>query len=98
MATQEELNIHSETGDTPFMSVIRNESVEIVEVLLRAGANPDYSNKGGWFPIHFATQQRDMQIVELLVKYGATIDQQDGQFGTTPLFVAISKTEGRTFY
>ncbi|WP_341907505.1 ankyrin repeat domain-containing protein [Fluviicola taffensis] len=91
------INQLTDTGDTPLMSAIRNEYIQIIAILLENGADPNFCNKQGFYPIHFATQKQNMEIVKLLVKYGAQIDQQDGKFGKTPLSVAISKTEGRTF-
>lgn len=91
------LNQLTETGDTPLLAAIRDENVGVTEVLLKNGADPNFCNKGGWYPLHFATQKQNMEIVKLLVKHGAKIDQQDGKFKNTPLSVAISKTEGREF-
>ena len=91
------LNQLTETGDTPLLAAIRDENVSVTEVLLKNGADPNFCNKGGWYPLHFATQKQNMEIVKLLVKHGAKIDQQDGKFKNTPLSVAISKTEGREF-
>jgi ankyrin repeat protein len=92
-----QLNKLTDTGDTPLMAAIRDENIKIIDVLLNNGADPNFCNKGGWYPLHFATQKQNMEIVKLLVKHGAKIDQQDGKFKNTPLSVAISKTEGREF-
>ncbi|MBP6237636.1 MAG: ankyrin repeat domain-containing protein [Saprospiraceae bacterium] len=91
------LNQLTDTGDTPLLAAIRDENVDVVEILLNNGADPNFCNSKGWFPLHFATQKNNMEIVKLLVKFGAMIDQQDGKFKNTPLSVAISKTKGREF-
>lgn len=91
------LNELTDTGDTPLLAAIRDENIEVIDVLLKNGADPNFSDKQGWYPLHFATQKQNMEMVKLLVKHGAHIDQQDGKFGKTPLSVAISKTKGREF-
>lgn len=90
-------NSHTAEGDTPLMAAIRGQYEESVRVLLENGASPNFPDDSGWYPLHFAVQSKNMKIIKLLINYGAKIDQQDGQFGNTPLFVAIKKTEGREF-
>lgn len=69
----------------------------MANILLENGADPNFSNDRGWYPLHFAIQSQNMDIVKLLVEHGANINQQDGIFGNTPVFIAVSKTEGREF-
>lgn len=93
LAPKTEVNVHTHIGDTPLMAAIRNDLLEVVQILLENGANPDFPNIEGWYPIHFATQENNLQIVELLVKHGAVINRQDGRFGNTPLHTAIAKSD-----
>ncbi|GAA0876044.1 hypothetical protein GCM10009118_24540 [Wandonia haliotis] len=96
-AKDNDLNQRTDTGDTLLLSAIRNDTAEIAKILLENGADPNYPNDRGWYPLHFAIQQQNMDIVKLLVKNGANINQQDGIFGNTPVFIAVAKTEGRAF-
>lgn len=92
------VNIRTKEGDTPLMSAIRNNLADIVQILLSSDANPDFPDDSGWYPLHFATQKQNIEIVKLLVKHGAIIDQGDGEYGNTPLQVAIVNYDGdRTF-
>lgn len=89
---QFDLNGRSDIGNTPLMACIRNKSVEMTELFLKYGANPNFSDSGGWYPLHFATDQGQWEIVELLVKNGAEIDRADDRDGRTPLQVAITSS------
>lgn len=84
------VNIYTKEGDTPLMSAIRNNLIEVVKILLANGADPNFHDSQGWYPLHFATQQRNLDIVKLLIEHGAIVDQADGEFGNTPLQVAIT--------
>lgn len=64
----------------------------MVECLLNKGANSNFPNDLGLFPLHFAVQQENLEAVKLLISSGAEVYQKDGQFGNTPLFIAIMKT------
>lgn len=74
-------------GTEDFLRVaIRNNDADIVENLLKAGANPNRKDSLG-SPISLACEQANRRIVELLVAYGA--DQNNG--GLTPLDVVQSE-------
>lgn len=92
-----DLNQRTVTGDTLISSAIRNNSPEITNVLLEIGADPNFPDNTGWYPLHFAVQKENLKIVKYLVEYDANIDQQDGTFGNTPTLVAVAKTKGREF-
>ena len=47
---------------------VKNCSYEIIEYLLKAGANP---NGGSWKPLEIAKNERNSDIVQLLESYGA---------------------------
>lgn len=51
----------------------------MVERLLRAGANPDQSQAGGFTPLHVAAQHGDAAIVGLLVLFGADVRMTDDE-------------------
>lgn len=97
-AKENNLNHLSDTGDTPLLASIRQNSFDIAKILMEYGADPNIPNKNGWYPLHFATQKKNFDIVKILVENGAEIDQGDGEFGNTPLQVAITTSNNdRTF-
>jgi ankyrin repeat protein len=60
---------------------------EIVEILLRFGANKDYVNNNGNTPLHRAAGNGHAPIAELLIQAGANIEAKDNS-GKTPLHCA----------
>lgn len=89
----ENLDIRTEEGETPLMAAIRGDKQECATVLLEHGANPNFGNSNGWFPLHFAVQKRMNNIIHLLIDKGADINLQDDIYGNTPVAVAIGKTQ-----
>ncbi len=45
---------------------------DVCEVLLEAGADPNARQHGGFTPLREARQRQDEELVELLVRYGAS--------------------------
>ncbi|KAL1862440.1 hypothetical protein VTK73DRAFT_6881 [Phialemonium thermophilum] len=74
-------------GNEPLHHAALAGEVEIVQYLLRFGANPDAAGHFNKAPLHLATSH--LEIVELLLKEGADASGQDGN-GDTPLHVALS--------
>ncbi|XP_076252370.1 ankyrin repeat protein mann-cup isoform X1 [Rhynchophorus ferrugineus] len=58
----------------------------VLEVLLESNAVVNAKNESGWTPLHVATKAYnfDNDVVKLLLKYGAHLDQPDSQ-SRTPL-------------
>lgn len=73
---------------TPLMYAIYKKK-ELVVLLLEKGSNPNYINFFGYTPLKRAIQQKDLKIVELLVKYGANIEKKDN-YGNTALMYTIN--------
>ena len=63
--------------------------VEIVEMLLGAGADVNVANRFGTTPLHEATSYGRLEIVALLIAAGADIEAKD-EHGRTPLQKGIS--------
>jgi ankyrin repeat protein len=60
---------------TLLLVAIQFNNVEMVELLLQYGANPDKSNTIGWAPLHVALHRsQGTAIVLLLLQYGANIE------------------------
>jgi HAD superfamily hydrolase (TIGR01549 family) len=67
----EEINTKGYLGATAVNRAARRGHSAVLEVLLKAGANPDISNAKLQYPLHFAAYKQNMDAVELLLKYGA---------------------------
>src|SRR3970040_861896 len=80
-----------------FFYAIAARQAEMVELYLKAGMDahakdPDIRT-GGCFPIHFAADIGDYEIVKVLIQYGADVNAKapERRGFTTPLYQALSK-------
>lgn len=89
------LSVHQRgwIGDTPLHWPAHNGNVEIVEMLLDAGADieADETNCYGGKPLHWASEH-EPKTVEVLLKRGALVDSRNERaesdlFGMTPLIM-----------
>jgi len=60
-------------------------NLEMLKLLLDNGANPSIGDADDWTILHAAASMGDKQAIDLLLKYGADINQQDSS-GETPIF------------
>ena len=70
------------------MSALRCRKMNIAELLLKNGANPDSYDKDGFTPLHLAVFDSNLEKVKLLVKHGANMNIKDLE-GLTPLMWAV---------
>ena len=55
----------------PLHSAVAAGRVDVVEALLEAGADPNARQHGGFTPLMAAEQTGDLDLAELLIRYGA---------------------------
>ncbi|MDF2964821.1 MAG: transient receptor potential channel pyrexia [Rickettsiaceae bacterium] len=67
------------TGDWP--------KRDILELLLKHGANPNYSSINDDLPLNSAVKTQSIDYVKLMLKYGAN-PNKEGKYGATPLHIA----------
>ena len=74
---------------TPLIIAILNNQIESVQLLCKLGADVNYTSDKlhGYCPLHFAAEQNDSQIIEVLIEYGASLNSQT-LTGCTPLHLA----------
>ena len=58
--------------------------IEIIELLIGAGADVGAKNEEGKTPLHFAARLNLIEIAELLIEKGADLEAED-KGGETPL-------------
>lgn len=71
---QQKINLNSSTFNPPILEeAVNYGNKEVVELLLKHGANPNIENKDGSTPLYVASKsyKNEKDIVELLLKYGA---------------------------
>ncbi|CAN0257689.1 unnamed protein product [Laminaria digitata] len=91
-------NATDNTGLTPLLSACGSqyECVEVVRLLLEAGANPAKGDKNGCIPLHLVALNDDMDLVDMLYAAGAPAAlNRYASNGQTPLFVACHQGRER---
>src|SRR5258706_15049244 len=79
-------------GRTLVMHAVLDESpdAELVRWLIEHGAEPDVADTGQrWTALHFAARDGKVDVVEVLLECGATVDAKD-MFGNTPLWRCVA--------
>ena len=87
-------NLQNIAGETPLYQALlgghpKEQVVDIVRRLLEHGADPNIC-KNNTTPLHEASSRGLLEIAQLLLRYGAKVDETD-EIGMTPLQVAASK-------
>lgn len=77
---------------TPLMMACRRGHVEIVECLIKHGANVNLQEGNGVSPLYLAVKRHSLKIVDLLLKAGANVDVQE-RHNTTPLLYAVKAND-----
>lgn len=92
---KEEVNVNArdEWGVRPLIHAARNGAVEMVRMLLDAGAAPNVKG-GGFTPLAAAALNGHTQVVALLLKAGAMVDMKSDN-GCTPLMNAALMNHAR---
>ena len=81
-------DLATESGATPLMLAAQHGRNDIVQRLLRAGADTDQTDQAlGWTALHWATRGEHPAVVRALITAGASPRVPDNK-GRTPLFVA----------
>lgn len=73
---------------TPLFIAVENKHADIVQLLLKHGANINGSHScSGWNALHQASYEASTEIMKLLLEQGVDKESKD-DFGITPLFIA----------
>ncbi|GMF12275.1 unnamed protein product [Phytophthora lilii] len=77
---------------TPLHWAAISGSTDVVEILLRAGADPNFQDVRGRSPLHWAAKLNKLDVVRLLLRANADPNLQDAEF-MTPLMCAASAVD-----
>lgn len=78
---------------TPLTISCAENHVGVVRVLLRNGADVERCESDRNSPLYFAAQNGNVEIVEELLEFGASIDRHTGDQGHTALTIACANKE-----
>jgi len=93
------VNCHANLGATPLMVACAARHLDVAEMLLDAGADPDLTTPDGWRALHVAVRACAAPIVRLLLAKGqadpdavssSLTHGDDSVPASTPLLIAIS--------
>ncbi|KAF2828811.1 ankyrin, partial [Ophiobolus disseminans] len=65
------IDVVSDMNDTPLTWGSEQGSTECVKILLEAGADPNETEYDGWPPLHWAARNGHLDVLLLLLQYGA---------------------------
>ena len=83
-----QIDIKDEYGRTPLINAAFYNNVELIDWLVRNGANINASDNIGFTALHFAAQEANTESLKSLIKHGADLNQKD-MHGNTPAWVAV---------
>ena len=88
------INVH---GHRPLHMATYNENIQIVRILIEAGANVNIQNKVGDTPLHLATNNENIHIIRILIEAGADVNKRNNN-GILPLDNNINKEYSNNNY
>lgn len=86
-AGQTDLDAPNDWGETPLLIACENQNVYLVEMLLKAGADPNRKLRDGFSPLHYAASGGNYPIAKALLMGGADSNLRNLD-GETPLILA----------
>jgi len=78
---------------TPLINAVLKGKKMVVSWLIRHDANINHQDRNGWSALHFAVQEKNTEMAEHLLQYGASANLQDA-YGNTPLWRAAFEARG----
>jgi uncharacterized protein len=90
-----ELGIDSCDGylRTPLIWATFHNNIELLDWLIKNGANINHQDRNGYCALHFAGQQKNLDSAKLLIDKGANINLTDNH-GNPPIWTAIFNSKG----
>lgn len=90
------INIGNRNGETPLHYLIKfkeNESelAELVNLLIKDGANLSIKDKDGNTPLHYAVMQQNKKLVDLIIKKNPAVEKITNNNNETPFQIACNQ-------
>src|SRR5208337_1790206 len=81
------------SGESALHEAVASQNIEVVELLLEAGASPKVRNQYGRTPLFAAVNRGDPVLVERLLRAGAEINAKEKLGGETPFLSSVGKRQ-----
>lgn len=88
-----DLECVNDDGDTPLHYAVKNEDIELLEILLGYVPDIDVENEEGETALHLAVKTSDIDLVQMLIDSGANIDVKDGKKRTPAVLASQLKED-----
>ncbi|KNC47506.1 uncharacterized protein AMSG_11713 [Thecamonas trahens ATCC 50062] len=82
-----DVHVTNTAAATSLYLAAQSGSIEVVRMLLAAGANPNSAKDDGWTPLMIAVHRRHLKVARVLIGSGAEVNQRNAN-GATALYVA----------
>ncbi|MFK8055207.1 MAG: ankyrin repeat domain-containing protein [Saprospiraceae bacterium] len=76
-----------------FLIAVIDKNYTLVSKAIESGENVNQCDSSGWTALHFAAQNVDVKMGQLLINNRASVDLQD-KFGNSPLWRATFSSRG----
>lgn len=86
------------SGESCLVAAIDTDNIEMVELLLNHGADPNLQDENSNTPLALAIAAGNVKAVETLINYGVDINFQSGTNKNTPLIEAIREDQDTIFH
>src|SRR6185312_16415307 len=87
LATHPNVNFQQDDGSTALAWAAVRCNIEVAQLLMKAGANPNLTNEQGVGPLYIAIENRSTPMVRMLLSHGANPNRARSN-GETPLMLA----------
>ena len=82
------LNARDSFGNTPLIKAASTGNIEVVNVLLKTGADPKFIKKSQYDALGIAVFNQNFQVADLLLANGASVDTVFGDYDSLLLAIA----------
>ena len=90
-------NVTNQQGYTPLVISVAKDSKEAARALLKNSANPDVQSElNGWSALHFAAQEDNQALGELLCDFNADLDVRTHENNPPLLIAALNGSKSMT--
>ncbi len=93
-ATMNAKNAMDKDNKTLLCHAVIAQNHPLAEWLLEQGYDPDFADKLGWTPLHYAAQNYQVDLGRLLIFHRADLEVKDN-YGNTPLWRAAFSSQGK---